>query len=103
MLSEGAGGPFARLLDTYDFFTISSCRDLLFHVQEHRFTLPQIASLIGENQMRFIGFDFDDDEIGDRFSERFPNGGLDDIDLWCEFDRSNPGLIKGYVFWCQKL
>ena len=27
-----------------DFFTTSDCRDLLFHVQEYRTTLPEIKS-----------------------------------------------------------
>ena len=39
-----------------DFFTTSECRDLLFHVQEHQFTIPEIAAFLRANGLRFIGF-----------------------------------------------
>ena len=42
-----------------DFFSVSGCRDLLFHVQEHRLNLPQIASFIAESNLRFLGFELD--------------------------------------------
>ena len=29
-----------------DFFSTSECRDLLFHVQEHRMTLPAISDFL---------------------------------------------------------
>ena len=29
-----------KVLDSSDFYSLSACRDLLFHVQEHQFTLP---------------------------------------------------------------
>ena len=32
-----------------DFYSTSACRDLLFHVQEHRLTLPQIAAFLAEH------------------------------------------------------
>ena len=32
--------------DFSDFFSTSACRDLLFHVQEHRLTLPQINAFL---------------------------------------------------------
>ena len=35
----------ARSSASPDFYSISACRDLLFHVQEHRLTLPQIARI----------------------------------------------------------
>ena len=35
------------LIGSPDFYSISACRDLLFHVQEHRLTLPQIARVPG--------------------------------------------------------
>src|SRR5262249_13553893 len=37
---------FARVVQIQDFFTTSACRDLLFHVQEHRFTVPDIKKLM---------------------------------------------------------
>ncbi len=103
VLSAGKNSPFARLLDSYDFFTISACRDLIFHVQEHRFTLLQIESLIELHGMRFIGFDFDGDEICKSFKTQFPESALTNLKSWQQFEDKNPDALEGYVFWCQKL
>ena len=40
-----------------DFFNLSEWRDLLFHVQEHRFTLLQISKYLGELGLYFCGFE----------------------------------------------
>ena len=48
-----------RLHDSVDFFTTSECRDMLFHVQEHRMTLPQIGAFLAENDLTFVGFELD--------------------------------------------
>ena len=31
-----------------DYYTLSELKDLMFHVQEHRFTIPQIKDLLDE-------------------------------------------------------
>ena len=35
---------------------MSTLRDLLFHVQEHRYTLPQIQICLSELGLKFCGF-----------------------------------------------
>src|SRR5580698_552314 len=47
------------LSDMPDFYSTSECRDLLFHVQEHRLSLEQIESFLAEFELRFIGFQLD--------------------------------------------
>ncbi len=42
-----------------DYFSMSECRDLLFHVQESRTTIPEIKTFLAENKLKFIGFAFD--------------------------------------------
>ena len=41
-----------------DFWTLSDCRDLLFHVNEHRFTLPQIGEMMSTAGLEFLGVQF---------------------------------------------
>jgi hypothetical protein len=86
-----------------DFFSMSECRDLLFHVQERRLTLPEIKSFIAENGLRFIGFEFAPQVMqhyrnvfgGDRF--------MRDLDRWHAFETENPDTFAGmYQFWVQK-
>ena len=49
----------ARWRCVRDLFSTSNCRDLLFHVQEHRMTLPQIKAFLAENDLQFLGFMLD--------------------------------------------
>ena len=46
-----------KLTRSLDFFSMGDCRDLVFHVQEHRFTVPQIAAFLAEAGLQFLGFE----------------------------------------------
>lgn len=73
-----------------DFFTIGECRDLLFHVQEHRVTLPAIKSFLTENGLEFRGF-FLDAVVHHRFAARFPQASAAlDLDRWHAFEAEAP-------------
>ena len=92
------------LLKSGDFYSTSELRDLLFHVQEHRFTLPQIQGGLSELGLRFCGFQFSDKTVQ---SFKLKNTGTDDpydLDKWNVYEEANPNtLISMYVFWCQKV
>src|SRR4029079_13355963 len=60
-----------KTLAAGDFFSLSACRDLLFHVQERRFSLPEIKEFLDRERLRFLGFNLPDGMI-DRYSARFP-------------------------------
>jgi hypothetical protein len=80
---------------------MSECRDLLFHVQEHQFTLPEIKSFLAENNLQFIGFEGD---VVQRFRLRLPQEtALRDLDRWHEFELQQPlSFVNMYQFWVQK-
>ena len=86
-----------------DFYSISTCRDLLFHVQEHRMTLPQIAAFLLEANLQFIGFELDAGLLG-HYRQRFPQDtSLTDLTCWHIFEIENPKTFAGmYQFWVQK-
>ena len=85
-----------------DFFSTSECRDLLFHVQEHRLTLPQIAGFLAESGLTFLGFDLGEQER-EKYRARFPDdSAMTDLACWHEFERANPDTFMGmYQFWAQ--
>jgi 2-polyprenyl-3-methyl-5-hydroxy-6-metoxy-1,4-benzoquinol methylase len=89
----------ATLARNEDFFSMSGCRDLLFHVQEHRFSLPQIEAMIGRLGLRFLGFEFPDSgAMLARYRERFQ----DPLDLksWHRFEMEFPDAFsRMYQFW----
>jgi trans-aconitate methyltransferase len=86
-----------------DFFTTSECRDLLFHVQEHRMRLPEIADFLKSSGLRFLGFDLDF-RVRQQYAARFPNDrAMINLDHWHELEQDHPYTFAGmYRFWIQK-
>jgi tetratricopeptide (TPR) repeat protein/SAM-dependent methyltransferase len=97
------GAPEKRVTQAQDFFTTSECRDLLFHVQEHRHTLPEIAAFLAENELEFLGFELKDG-ASQKYRARFPDDqAASNLDLWQIYERENPSAFIGmYQFWVQK-
>ena len=87
------------LVQTADFYSTSGCRDIFFHVMEHRFTIPQIKSFLDQNGFGFLGFELDPEVIG-RFQARFPGvDALANLDQWHVFEADNPQtFLKMYIF-----
>ena len=94
----------AKICNGEEFFSLSQCRDLLFHVQEQRFTLPQIEKALKSLHLNFLGFEMEDRRTLSRFTESHPNRDcLTSLSLWHEFELENPDTFSGmYQFWCQK-
>lgn len=87
--------PLRTLTNIADFFTTDDCRDLLFHVQERRMTLPEIKSFILANDLEFVGFALDG-STRQQFVERFPDpAALTDLDCWHAFETTNPQTFAG--------
>jgi SAM-dependent methyltransferase len=98
-----AGAPLADVAELNDFFGLSNCRDLLFHVQEHRFTLPEIKSFLAENGLDLIGFNLPPQALRG-YGSRFPDDrAMADLDNWHAFELDNPDTFIGmYQLWAQK-
>ena len=95
--------PIKNLENSYDYFSLSECRDLLFHVQEYQFNLPEIKSFLDEFGLEFLQFHLSDSEI-DKYKKRNPNDfDATDLESWASYEKKNPDLfISMYAFWCQK-
>jgi 2-polyprenyl-3-methyl-5-hydroxy-6-metoxy-1,4-benzoquinol methylase len=91
------------LSNTPDFYSTSECRDLLFHVQEHRLALGQIESFLAECALQFIGFELDP-RVMHQYRTRFaddPSG--TNLGNWARFEAEQPDTFVGmYRFWIQK-
>ena len=97
------GAEFLPLTMSGDFYSMSDCRDLLFHVEEHRFTLPQLKGVLRGAGLEFIGF-LVDSSVASAYSTRFPNDkSRTDLDLWHRFETEFPDTFAAmYDFWVQK-
>lgn len=91
------------LTDSLDFYSLSAFRDLVFHVQEHRFTLPQIQDCLDQLGLKFCGFE--SPSIVNKFKRSFgEESDTCDLSLWHKYEESQPSTFAGmYQFWCQKL
>lgn len=86
-----------------DFYSTDECRDLLFHVQEHRIALGEIKSFLAENRLEFLGFLLDPATL-QRFTTRFPERvHLTDLDCWHAYETEAPLTFAGmYQFRVRK-
>ncbi|NBX66078.1 MAG: methyltransferase domain-containing protein [Proteobacteria bacterium] len=96
--------PIRSILTTNDFYSTSLCRDLVFHVQEHRFTIPQIRACLAELHLEFKAFNIASPATAFDYWERNPTDRLfSNLDLWEAYERRFPSTFWGmYQFWCQK-
>jgi SAM-dependent methyltransferase/tetratricopeptide (TPR) repeat protein len=96
--------PLRSLTHFADFFSASECRDMLFHVQEKRTTIPAIKSFLEEQQLKFIGFEFSPAAL-QKYRAVFSDVGrpMTDIDHWHRLEMQTPDMFEGmYNFWVQK-
>ncbi len=103
MMSPENAARFQKVFSARDFYTMSECRDLLLHVQEHHYTLPRLKENLRELNLVFLGFSLDSN-ISKRYGERFPEDiSQTDLDKWHAFEIEHPDTFKGmYQFWLQK-
>jgi tetratricopeptide (TPR) repeat protein/2-polyprenyl-3-methyl-5-hydroxy-6-metoxy-1,4-benzoquinol methylase len=95
--------PDLAIANSDDFFGVSSCRDLLFHTQEHWTELPAIAAFLRDNDLIFLGFETDDATLL-AYRRRFPGDpAATNLRNWDTFESENPDTFSGmYRFWIQK-
>lgn len=93
-----------KLISFTDFFSTSLLRDLIFHVQEHRMTLPQINDMMKKLNLRCISVNMTIPEIVTRFDKMFPQDiNRTNLMNWHEFEQQFPETFSGmYQFWSQK-
>ncbi|MHA7878432.1 MAG: class I SAM-dependent methyltransferase [Saccharospirillum sp.] len=88
-------GDFSALLSSRDFYSASGCRDLLFHVQEHRFTPGQLAQMLERHRLDFLGF-----VTAPTVRQAFRNyhgeaANLRDLNQWHAFEQQAPDTFAG--------
>jgi len=85
-----------------DFYSTSSVKDLVFHVQEHRFVLPQVLEMLEKLNLEFLGFC--NKIIKNQYAKSFPEDKKNILlDSWNEFEAKEPRAFTGmYTFWVRK-
>ena len=94
---------FSSLFLSSDFYSVSSCRDLVFHTQEHRYYINQFKRLLDDNQLNFHGF-----ILPQRIKSIYKNYFSKDtsqtnLNNWANFEEKYPMTFQGmYQFWVSK-
>lgn len=96
-------GSELSITNSSDFFGVSSCRDLLFHTEEHPLELAAVAGFLKSNDLTFLGFETDDATL-QAYRRRFPGDpAATNLENWEKFEKDSPDIFSGmYMFWVQK-
>ena len=86
-----ANSPIKSLLAWRDFYFVSDFRDLVFHVQEHRYTLPKIAALLEAGGLKFSRMVAPEQAIVSFSKEQL--GDANDLAAWTKFEINHPGAF----------
>ncbi len=96
------GDPIRSALATsYDFYSLSQCRDLLFHVQEHTFTCLEVAELLRACELAVVRVDTKSPRHHQAYRHRFPEDPRAlTLANWHQLELEQPTLFAGlYSFW----
>ncbi len=104
LIELDADHPAKVILSSPDFFTVSGMRDFVFHPQEHRFALPQLAELLERNKLEFLGFELRDHQVTANYRGSYPDDTTSiSLNNWHEFEQNNPNTFANmYQFWVRK-
>jgi SAM-dependent methyltransferase/tetratricopeptide (TPR) repeat protein len=103
VMASPDGSPLAPLRTSDDFYSLSGCRDLCFHVQERAYDPSGLADLLDGAGLTLVGFDAPADATA-RFREIHGRSANPlDLTLWDVVEADHPGLFAGmYHLWALK-
>lgn len=91
---------FIDIVGMKDFYSLSQCRDLLFHVQEHTFTCPEMHDMIEAENLRLLYFDAPPQAKQD-YARLFPQDTTQtNLDNWHSYETQNKDtFLSMYSLW----
>jgi len=92
------------LMGVREFFSLNECVDLLFHVQEHRFSFLQIETIVKELGLRFLGMCLPGPRVMEQFiADLGADADPKSFAHWDEYEQRHPDTFIGMcVFWISK-
>tara|TARA_R110002012_G_scaffold53597_2_gene137780 strand:- start:2029 stop:3372 length:1344 start_codon:yes stop_codon:yes gene_type:complete len=95
--------PAAMVWQTGDFYSLSGCRDLLYHRREVRYGWPEIGEALGELGLNLVGVETPSSALKALYRERFPDDPAATSPAnWDALEQEYPeSFLAMYQFWCQ--
>ena len=105
ILSQNKSKNIFSSVMTKDFYSTSMIRDLLFHVKEHRYTIPKLIETLRDFNLEFLGFIFANNNIKSQYSKIFPSDKkMTNLENWNKFEIKYPDIFLGmYQFYVKKI
>ena len=102
--ASGGDANLQQFLAIRDFFSLNEAIDLLFHVQESAYSLVEIAAMIEELGLKFMGMCLPQDNFRTLFlAEQGPDADVTSLFQWDQFEQRHPNAFIGmFVFWLVK-
>lgn len=103
LIAHDPASPLGRVARLRDFHAASECRDLLFHVEEHRCTWLQVQELLDKAGLRVTAVAAPS-EARRAYATRFPGDpAMTDLVHWDAFEIDHPRTFAGmYLVWVAR-
>ncbi len=104
VMFDDAFAPYRGVLESSDFYSMSGCRDLVFHVEEHEYGPLDIAAIIDRLDLELIGLQHSTPEPIRRYREAFPDDPTQtDLANWDRFEETHPKTFTQMIrVWCRR-
>lgn len=102
IMDMDAENPLRDIMNWTDFFSMSMCRDLVFHVQEQRVSLPWIESVLDDLGLCCLSMRISNPYSRKEYLSMYPDDpALNNLDHLHEYEKHNPATFRDmYQFWC---
>jgi 2-polyprenyl-3-methyl-5-hydroxy-6-metoxy-1,4-benzoquinol methylase len=102
IMAMDAANPLRDIVNWSDFFSMSMCRDLVFHVQEHNVTLPWIKAVLNDLELCCLSMRISNPHFKKEYLSMYPDDPvLRNLDHLHEYEKHNPRTFRDmYQFWC---
>lgn len=104
LLALPSDDPAFAVTRSIDFRSLSGFRDLAMHVHEVQFSPIELAKMMTELSLTFLGFQHRHPAIAQHYAQAHPNDPQQrDLTLWEQFEVQHPSTFEGmFQFWCQR-
>ena len=102
IMAMDAANPLKDIMNWTDFYSMSMCRDLVFHVQEQRVTLPWIKSVLDDLDLCCLSMRISNPFFKKEYLSMYPGDPeTKHLDSLHEYEKHNPKTFRDmYQFWC---
>ncbi|MEL6289096.1 MAG: class I SAM-dependent methyltransferase, partial [Pseudomonadota bacterium] len=92
--------PGGELTISADFWSLSGFRDLVLHVNEHQFRLPEIEAALAKRRLDFCGFTLPAQVVDDFLTANPTESWPGSLQVWWNYEQVNPRTFDAmYSFW----